>query len=131
MAYAEKASGVFNVAVQEFPRAGPRGPIPISTTGGVQPRWSHDGEELFFVALDGRLMVVPLLWSTDRQSFEPGTPTPLFAAAFAGGAVPALNGLNKHQYAVSKDGQRFLLNVDIGAVTPPIQLLQNWTAGRK
>jgi len=29
----------------------------VSPHGGAQPRWSRDGRELFFLALDGTMMV--------------------------------------------------------------------------
>jgi hypothetical protein len=31
-----------------------------STNGGAQAQWRRDGKELFYIALDGRLMAVPI-----------------------------------------------------------------------
>jgi serine/threonine-protein kinase len=46
MAYTSDEAGDFQVFVRAFP--GPGGKWQISTTGGVQPRWSPDGKELFY-----------------------------------------------------------------------------------
>jgi len=47
----------------------------ISTNGGAQVRWRPDGKELFYIALDGRLMAVPIrLTSGGSQSVEAGAP---------------------------------------------------------
>ena len=38
----------------------------------------------------------------------------------------------KQQYDVTRDGQRFLLNVSLeDAASPPITIVVNWTAGLK
>ena len=52
--------------------------IGISTDGGAQMRLSQDGRELIYVALDGRLMAVPLRLSED--ALEAGARVPLFTA---------------------------------------------------
>src|SRR5204863_116238 len=46
LAYQSNESGRYEVYVQPFPGGGR--PIPISTGGGVFPRWSSDGRELYF-----------------------------------------------------------------------------------
>src|SRR2546422_10710590 len=77
-----------------------------------------------YVSLDSKMMAAPLKLSPDGQSLETGTPAVLFPVRIAGGPVP---GTNKQQYAVSFDGQRFLVNLaaDEGA-TSPITLIYNW-----
>ena len=44
-------SGRVEVYVQPFPNPGRK--IQISSKGGAQARWRPDGQELFYVALDG------------------------------------------------------------------------------
>jgi hypothetical protein len=58
------------------------------------------------------------------QSLEPGSPVALFPVRISGGPLP---GVNKQKYAVSSDGQRFLVNLaaDDGAASP-ITLILNW-----
>jgi len=111
--------------VQPFP--GPGGKFQISSNGGAQPRWNKDGEEIFYVSLDSKMMAAPVKLSPDGQSLETGTPAALFPVRIAGGPVPAFN---KQQYVVSSDGQRFLVNLasDEGAASP-ITLIYNWHPG--
>ena len=68
------------------------------------------------------MMVAPVKLSPDGESLETETPAALFAVRIA--AVP---GTNKQQYAVSSDGQRFLVNLaaDEGTASP-ITLILNW-----
>ena len=85
-------------------------------------RWRPDGDELFYIALDGRLMAAPFQLSSDGQAVEPGTPVSLFGTRIPGGA---LQGGFRQQYVVSPDGQRFLIN-SLVPVTSPITLILNW-----
>ena len=97
----------------------------ISTNGGAQVRWNKNGKEIFYVSLDSKMMAAPVKLSPDGQSLETGTPIVLFPVRIAGG--PLVPGAAKEQYAVSSDGQRFLVNLalDEGAATP-ITLILNW-----
>ena len=57
VAYRSNETGRYEIYVRLFSSRG-GGPIPISTAGGVYPRWSRDGKELYFIAptrIDGRL----------------------------------------------------------------------------
>jgi hypothetical protein len=58
------------------------------TAGGTQVRWPRDGKELFYIALDGRLMAVPIRTLADGSAPRAGTPVPLFATRIFGG-LPA------------------------------------------
>ena len=122
VAYQSNESGQFEIYVQPFP--GPGGKLQISSNGGAQPRWNRNGKEIFYVSLDSKMMAAPVRLSPDGQSLETGTPVALFPVRIAGGPLP---GRNKQQYAVSSDGQRFLVNlaVDEGAASP-ITLIYNW-----
>ena len=51
-------SGEGDVFVQSFPQRGFT--RQVSTAGGIAPRWSDDGKELFYVAPDGMLMAVSM-----------------------------------------------------------------------
>ena len=70
------------------------------------------------------MMAAPVKLSPDGQSLETGTPLALYPVRISGGPLPAVN---KQQYAVSSDGQRFLVNLaaDEGAASP-ITLIYNW-----
>ena len=52
--------------------------LPVSTNGGAQPRWGSDNE-LFYIALDGQLMSVPIHYSPDGREIRPETPASMFA----------------------------------------------------
>jgi hypothetical protein len=124
MAYASNASGRFEVYVQPFP--GPGGTWQVSTAGGRQPRWRHDGRELLYLGPDGALLAAPIALAPDGQSVELGKPVALFVPKIAGGG--AAPGVDKHQYAVARDGQRFLINVTTEEGSgAPITVVLNWT----
>ena len=59
------------------------------------------------------MMAVPVKLAPDGQSLERGTPAVLFPVRIAGGPLPSPSYL-KQQYAVSTDGQRFLINLAFG-----------------
>jgi len=117
-AYQSSESGRYEVSLRQFGSSGPT--IQISSEGGTQPRWRHDGRELFYVALDRQLMAVPVNFSPDAQAVKVGTPSRLFQTRIGG--PNTLQG----EYLVSPDGQRFLLDAPIRDVTPPITVILNW-----
>ena len=122
IAYESNETGRFEVYVQAFPSAGRK--IPISTSGGVQPRWRRDGRELFYLTLDSRLMSVDIVSNT--AAIEPAPPKALFATNIVIGS-----NIGGMQYAVEPDGQRFLVSTVVGDVsnTSPIAIVMNWKPG--
>jgi len=130
LAYASNESGRYEIHVRTFPEAS--GQRQVSLAGGVQPRWSRNGRELFYAAPDGRLMAVPIRPAPDTHALEAGPPVPLFPTRLATGQNIAPAGfLARAQYDVAADG-RFLMNIaDDEAVTSPITIVQNWTVGLK
>ena len=128
IAYQSDESGTPEVYVMTFVAPGSSGnsaitpPIkkPVSTAGGVQPRWRRDGKELFYLTEDGVLMAVPI--KGQGRTAEFGTPQKLFQILRTPGAGGA--------YDVSTDGQRFLINKAVEATGPtPITVELNWTSG--
>ncbi len=99
VAYTSDESGRPEVYVQRFPDA--RDKVQISTSGGVSPRWSPDGFELYFLSIDRQLMAVPIKLANQLQV---GSPTRLFDAPVD---------LGENRYAPSRDGKRFLLSVGV------------------
>jgi hypothetical protein len=99
--------------------------VQVSSSGGAQVRWRGDGRELFYIAPDGRLMSVLLgaLSATDAPNVS--TPVGLFTTHVGG----ALQSTDRAQYAVSPDGQRFLMNNVVDEPIPAISLMLNWSAG--
>jgi len=96
LAYMSNESGGYEVYVRPFP--GPGGKWQISTGGGVIPKWSRDGKELFYRTADDKIMVATYTASADSfradkpQLWSPGQFTDL--------------GLNSN-FDVYPDGKRF------------------------
>ena len=55
LAYASNESGRYEIFVRPYP--GPGGKKQISTEGGISPRWSAKGSELFYESLDQKIWV--------------------------------------------------------------------------
>ena len=81
LAYESSESGSYEVYVRPFP--GPGGKWQISTGGGVLPKWSRNGKEIFYRTLDSKIMVVTYTASGDSfhaykpQLWSPGQFTEL------------------------------------------------------
>jgi serine/threonine protein kinase/WD40 repeat protein len=97
IAYVSAESGVPQVYV--MPASGSGGKWQISSQGGVEPRWSTAGHELFYVNAR-TLMTVP--YSVEKNSFQAGT-----------AEVVAKDRLEIRapftSYDVSPDGQHFVI----------------------
>jgi WD40 repeat protein len=115
MAYSSYETGQSEVYVKNFP-AGDR-KWQVSTAGGWMPHWRADGKELFYLAEDGKLMAANIL---PAPEFRCGTPKPLFETTIAPYGYPTLPG---NLYAVSRDGQRFLVNYAPRRVAPLIDVI--------
>ncbi len=116
IAYISDESGSHEVYVEEFPVRG--GKSQVSTAGGVQARWSRDGEELFYVE-DGSLIAVSV---TTKPNFSIGARRRLFQSAGL-----RLTPSHLPNYDVSSDGQRFVIPERVESETPTvIRVVQNW-----
>jgi Tol biopolymer transport system component len=110
-AFASDESGQPEVYVAPLSGAGAH--TRVSSGGGRTPRWSRSGRELFYSAVDGHLMAVPVR-TTPR--LQVGRPDPLFStkAVWKG-------------FEVSSDGRRFLVVVPtVIADEQPLTVLVNW-----
>jgi dipeptidyl aminopeptidase/acylaminoacyl peptidase len=116
VAYTSNESGSVEVFVQGFPEPGGR--TLISTSGGVEPVWSRDGRELFY--LDGDAMMAVEVKTS--PTFAAGAPRMLFEGRYV------LSPTSIAGYDVSADGQRFLrvqpMHPDLP--TNQIQVVLNW-----
>ena len=118
VAFESAESGEMEVYVQAFPKSD--GKIRVSSNGGAQPRWSADGSELFYIALDDRLMAVPMR-TLANGTIEPSAPAALFSTRIGG----AVQDLTSASYMVARDG-RFLMNTLLEEErTEPIRLILN------
>jgi eukaryotic-like serine/threonine-protein kinase len=111
IAFNSNESKAWEVYVARFPEFTDK--RRVSVGGGVQPRWRGDGRELFYLAPDGTMMVVPLDGSSRarplfRTSLSP--PSPLVS-----------------EFDVTSDGQRFLLLEPASIRSQIFTFLLNWT----
>ena len=81
----------------------------VSIAGGTQPLWRGDGNELFYLAPDGSVMMVAARATPGRIEFDPAQK--LFPAP--------LSLVIRRSYAASADGQRFLIPV-LDESNPPV-----------
>ena len=116
MAYLSDESGEFQVMVREFPEG--EGRWQVSANGGVQPRWSRDGTELFYIE-DNTLTAVQVSLS---PNFVVGEAQPLFDAP--------LLGRSTWDYDVSADGRFVIVDFvqpeEMLTHTPSIHIIENW-----
>ncbi len=91
----------------------------LSTDGGLNPQWRRDGQELYYLAADGKLMAVEI---TPGAELKAGAPKELFA--------PSGYRVNVNQgYTLMGDGQRFLFVTSAeDASVPPFTVVLNWMA---
>jgi eukaryotic-like serine/threonine-protein kinase len=122
VAYASNETGRSEIYVRDFPGGGHK--WQVSSHGGVQPHWRRDGREIVYLSLDGMLMSVALdpEGHAHSDTFEFAPAQPLFATGLR---FLTRYGVWMNQYAVSRDGQRFLLNLPVqegaqGAITAVI-----------
>jgi len=120
LAYESNESGRNEIYVQPF--HGPGRKTQVSLKGGSQVRWRRDGQALFYIALDDRLTEVPIRFAENGQKAEPGPAVSLFITHLG----PAV-GQELQQYAVSPNGDRFLMNVVRQETSvAPITVILNW-----
>jgi len=126
VAYVSNESGRDETYVQALPPSGAK--FQISSGGGSEPQWRMDGTELFYLAADQMLMAVPVkLGRSGSEPLQVGLPKPLMAVPPAGVPIPPTR-----SYAVSNDGQRFLIpSIAGGGTGPPITVVLNWQVGLK
>jgi Tol biopolymer transport system component len=120
ISYTSDESGRPEVYLGRFP--GPLRKQQVSTAGGGMAEWRGDGRELFYVALDGKLMSVPLDLAAGGDSIDVRTPVPLFDAKVG----PAFQANNTHLFMVAADGQRFLVLRIVEQTAAPLTVLLDW-----
>ena len=89
----------------------------VSIQGGIAPKWSPDGRELFYLANNGKITSVKISTSADGVSVEEATE--LFSANVPSAVDP---------FDLSRDGEWFVVLTNVGYSTAPITLVTNWPA---
>ncbi|MEO8257576.1 MAG: protein kinase [Acidobacteriota bacterium] len=121
VAYSTNESGQYQVVVQTFPDTND-GKWQISADGGIEPKWRRDGRELYYLALDGKLMAV----SIGGPVFSPGRPVPLFQTPLT---VNRTQPIRDRRYDVGPDGRFLLVVPAASAAVMPTMVVVNWSSG--
>jgi Tol biopolymer transport system component len=117
LAYQSNESGRTEIYVQAFPEPGRK--WQISTQGGSQPAWTHDGATLYYVAPDLKLVRVDVKTS---PTFDAGIPEALFP-------VPLAVIQSRNTLIFSPDDQRLLaVSTATNAAATPTTVALNWSA---
>jgi Tol biopolymer transport system component len=117
LAYTSDETGRNEVYVQTFPTPGAK--AQISTEGGSRPVWRADGNELFYIAADQKMMAVDV---KTGSKFAAGAPKPLFETHVEGDRF----------FEISPDGRRFLLvNLPDQTAGTPMTVVIDWNSGAK
>ena len=123
LAYVSTENGIPEVYVVSLFAGG--GKWPVSSGGGILPRWRGDSRELFFLnGGAGDLMAVDI--KATGSTLEPGRPRRLFGSILPIVAHPA----PYFPFAVAKDGQHFLIQSlpsgAAGNLKQAIVVVLNW-----
>ncbi len=121
LAYAANSSGRWQIYVQPFP---PTGLVhQITQEGGIDPQWSSDGGELFFIRPDsGQIIAIDI---TTEGAFGFGNERPLPIDGF-------YVDINYKNYDVTPDDQQFLVVLPTNETgsgdipRPQIHVVENW-----
>ncbi len=117
IAHVSDESGRPEIYVRSFP--GGESKWQVSTDGGEQLAWRADGNEIFYISDDRRLMSVSV---SAGDGLVIGTPEELFALTWSRAGT--------REYVPSPDGQRFLFIRDVVDTDPtPFTVVLNWSAG--
>ena len=127
MAYDSNESGQREIYVRPFPNV-EDDRVLVSNAGGVEPLWSPDGRELFYIepaGASGLRMLMAVTLAEGGAGFSVDARRALLDWPYMAN-VQAAAGRN---YDVSLDGQRFLAIKEYAAdeaTSPQIILVQNW-----
>lgn len=92
-----------NVWVRGFPEGSKA--VPVSSEAGLFPRWRADGRELYYTSAVSLGMIMAAAVTATTDSIEVSKPQPLFDTEYINLGHPS----NYHTFAVSPDGERFLI----------------------
>ncbi|HEY3518096.1 MAG TPA: hypothetical protein VGL98_13700, partial [Gammaproteobacteria bacterium] len=92
-----------NVWVRAFPNGAKA--VQVSSENGLFPRWRGDSREIYYTSSASFGMITAAAVTPTADSIEVAKPQPLFDSEYINFGHPS----NYHTFAVSSDGQRFLI----------------------
>jgi len=119
VAYTSIESGRWEVYIAQFPSLSEK--RQVSSNSGSQALWRKDAKELFYLTMDGKLMVVEVRGGV---TLETGPPKTLFQ-------TPLRITATDSQYCVTGDGKRFIFREPASESVTPFSVVLNWTAAQK
>jgi eukaryotic-like serine/threonine-protein kinase len=119
IAYASDESGVVEIYVRPLPDEGLASgrPSQVSYNGGMWPKWSRDGKELFYLDREKYMVSVEVKIGA---GFVAGTPQRLFPTGIH---TPDA------RFDVTADRRRFIIPTEGNGVSTPATVLLNWMNG--
>ncbi len=116
LAYSSDETGKEEIYVRPFPDVD-AGRWQVSTDGGTQALWAHNGRELFY--RNGNAVIS--VGVQTEPSFSVGSPAVVFEGAY-------VLGPGGRSYDVSNDDERFLMIQSIAdeSEAPQIVIVRNW-----
>ena len=123
MAYTSNETGAFDVYIRPFPDGS--GVWKVSVDGGMEPRWSADGKQLYYLrplSADRGTLKAATVEAFGQGGLRTGTPQRLFDIRAQGTVIQA----NVFVYSPQRDGQRFLVNALTEEGEPTINVITNW-----
>jgi hypothetical protein len=120
--YASDEINGYQVYLQKFPGLGFKQQISTGL-GGIQPQWNPNGNEVFYLAPDRRLMSVAIV-DSDSGGKKGETPQPLFRTEVSG--PNALHARNNYSVYLDRRGEiRFVVNSVVDS-KQPINVIAGW-----
>jgi serine/threonine protein kinase len=120
--YQSNETGRFEVYLRPFQAPGEK--VRVTANGGMQARWPRQtGKELFYMALDGTLMVVPVVLPASGSAPDVAMPSALFSTNL----LTAQNRERlRQEYDVFPDGQRLMMS-EVAEYRTPLTVVLDWT----
>ncbi|HMJ62960.1 MAG TPA: winged helix-turn-helix domain-containing protein [Bryobacteraceae bacterium] len=114
VAYDAMTAGRAETFVAAFPSF--TGTIQVSAEGGVEPLWSNDGKELFYLAPDRNLMSVQI---RTGPPIETSAPRALFRTSLTGAFWGS-------EYAISRDGRKVYVLEPVSSPQDTLHVITRW-----
>jgi serine/threonine-protein kinase len=130
LAYQSDESGSLEVYVQPYGNGATGLRATVSNTGGLQPRWSANGQELFYISGGSEMMAVKV---GRGNTWSGAAPVKLFDASkyFLGGGTTGLGANPFFNYDIAPNDRFLMVKSNAGASGAPIpddiRIVEHWT----